>query len=317
MTNHDPKNYVGIDVSKHTLDIFIRSTQEALTVNNTWDGIKQLLTHLPSEQGNTLIVLEATGRYERLVVKSLQQAQYPVAVVNPRQVRDFAKALGRLAKTDRLDAAVLAHFGVAIEPKPMALLDENSEELAEKQQRRKQIVDMLTAEKNRLAQALGSVRKQIQTTIEFLEQQLKQLEQEIKQLIAADRELTAKKDLLCSTKGIGDQTAIVLLAQLPELGQLDQRKIAALVGVAPLNHDSGSLRGKRAVWGGRPHVRCALYMATLVATRFNPVIKAFYERLCAAGKKKKVALVACMRKLLVILNAILKNNKPWQPVLSK
>lgn len=305
------QDYIGIDVAKNKLDVCIRSTGECFQVDNTSTGHQLLIKRL-SPQANSLVVVEATGGYEQSVVQALQQAAFTLAVVNPRQVRDFAKALGHLAKTDKLDAYVLARFAEAIKPQASAPVSQSRQELQEKQQRRKQLVDMLALEKNRLAQATGSVKEHIKDSIKFLEKQLKALEKELFASIAADKELSAKESLLCSVKGVGKVTALTLITQLPELGHLNQRQIAALAGVAPFNRDSGQWRGQRTIWGGRSTVRTALYMSALVATQFNPVIKKYYERLCAAGKKKKVALVACMRKLLVILNAMVKNNTRWK-----
>ncbi len=260
------ENYIGIDVSKATLDICIRSTGELFQLDNREAGFKALLKKLEklAQPSTCLVVVEATGRYEQPVVQALQQAGVDVAIVNPRQVRDFARALGRLAKTDRLDAGVLAHFAEVVKPMVVAPLNATHVELTEKQQRRKQIVDMLTMEKNRLAQARGSVKKHIEQSIKFLEKQLEALEKELAQAITADETLKAKKELLCTVKGIGEVTAITLMTQLPELGQINQRQIAALVGIAPLNRDSGTWRGQRSIWGGRGHVRTALYMAALV-----------------------------------------------------
>lgn len=305
------QDYIGIDVSKNKLDVCILSTGECFQVDNTSTGHQLLIKRL-SPQANSLVVIKATGGYEQSVVQALQQAAFTLAVVNPRQVRDFAKALGHLAKTDKLDAYVLARFAQAIKPQASAPVSQSRHELQQKQQRRKQLVDMLTLEKNRLAQATGRVKEHIKDSINFLEKQLKALEKELFTSIAADKELSAKESLLCSVKGVGKVTALTLITQLPELGHLNQRQIAALAGVAPFNRDSGQWRGQRTIWGGRSTVRTALYMSALVATQFNPVIKKYYERLCAAGKKKKVALVACMRKLLVILNAMVKNNTLWK-----
>lgn len=310
------KNYIGIDVSKNKLDICIRSTGECFEVKNDKKGFKLLLKAL-KKHPESLITLEATGNYEQAVVRALQKGDYSVAVVNPRQVRDFAKALGRLAKTDRLDAMVLAHFGEAIKPTPTEMISDLAMELSEKYQRRKQLVEMITMEKNRLLQVISEVKQDVQTHIKFLEEQLSKLEKELKEAVSKDERLTEKKELLVSVKGVGEITALALLTLLPELGTINQRQIAALVGVAPLNRDSGTWRGQRSTWGGRSQVRSALYMATLVAVRFNPTIKGFYEKLCAAGKKKKVALVACMRKILIILNAMLKQNLPWNPAIAK
>lgn len=305
------QDYIGIDVSKNKLDVCILSTGECFQVDNTSTGHQLLIKRL-SPQANSLVVIKATGGYEQSVVQALQQAAFTLAVVNPRQVRDFAKALGHLAKTDKLDAYVLARFAEAIKPQASAPVSQSRHELQQKQQRRKQLVDMLALEKNRLAQATGRVKEHIKDSINFLEKQLKALEKELFTSIAADKELSAKESLLCSVKGVGKVTALTLITQLPELGHLNQRQIAALAGVAPFNRDSGQWRGQRTIWGGRSTVRTALYMSALVATQFNPVIKKYYERLCAAGKKKKVALVACMRKLLVILNAMVKNNTLWK-----
>lgn len=305
------QDYIGIDVSKNKLDVCILSTGECFQVDNTSTGHQLFIKRL-SPQANSLVVIKATGGYEQSVVQALQQAAFTLAVVNPRQVRDFAKALGHLAKTDKLDAYVLARFAQAIKPQASAPVSQSRHELQQKQQRRKQLVDMLALEKNRLAQATGRVKEHIKDSINFLEKQLKALEKELFTSIAADKELSAKESLLCSVKGVGKITALTLITQLPELGHLNQRQIAALAGVAPFNRDSGQWRGQRTIWGGRSTVRTALYMSALVATQFNPVIKKYYERLCAAGKKKKVALVACMRKLLVILNAMVKNNTLWK-----
>lgn len=305
------QDYIGIDVSKNKLDVCILSTGECFQVDNTSTGHQLFIKRL-SPQANSLVVIKATGGYEQSVVQALQQAAFTLAVVNPRQVRDFAKALGHLAKTDKLDAYVLARFAQAIKPQASAPVSQSRHELQQKQQRRKQLVDMLALEKNRLAQATGRVKEHIKDSINFLEKQLKALEKELFTSIAADKELSAKESLLCSVKGVGKVTALTLITQLPELGHLNQRQIAALAGVAPFNRDSGQWRGQRTIWGGRSTVRTALYMSALVATQFNPVIKKYYERLCAAGKKKKVALVACMRKLLVILNAMVKNNTLWK-----
>jgi transposase len=303
---------MGIDVSKAQLDVCIRSTGEIFSVSNNAAGFRRLATRLKSLISSSLVVLEATGKYEAGIVFALQEKGCAVAVVNPRQVRDFAKATGQLAKTDCLDAALLAHFGEAIKPEPTAVLTQTSIELREKVQRRQQLIDMLTMEKNRLQQVIGGIKKQIKKSILFLEKQLAAIEDAINEQVKKDESTAQKKAILSSVKGVGEVTANTLIAELPELGKINQREIAALVGVAPLNRDSGQHRGQRSTWGGRSGVRATLYMATLTATKFNPVIKAFYDRLCQMGKKKKVALVACMRKLLVILNAMVKNNTPWQ-----
>lgn len=241
----------------------------------------------------------------------LAGAQLPVVVVNPRQVRDFAKALGKLAKTDALDAQVLAHFGEATKPDLRPLPDASTQELQALLARRRQVVEMITAEKNRCRTATQRLKPQIQEHIRWLEKQLKELEQDLSELLSSSPVWRTKEKLLASVPGVGPVLTVTLLAGLPELGWLDRREIAALVGVAPFNRDSGTLRGKRTVWGGRSRVRATLYMAALTATRYNSVIKAFYQRLLEAGKPKKVALTACMRKLLTILNAMLKHNRSW------
>jgi transposase len=236
-----------------------------------------------------------------------------VAVVNPRQVRDFAKATGRLAKTDRLDAQVLAHFAEAVRPQPHSLPDAQSQALAALLTRRQQLVGMLTAEKNRLGSALPPVRPSLQAHIRWLEQELSELDRGLRDTIKESPLWRAKDNLIQGVPGIGPVVSLTLLADLPQLGALSRQEISALVGVAPLNRDSGSLRGKRGIWGGRARVRATLYMAALVATRCNPAIRHFYQRLLGAGKAKKVALVACMRKLLTILNSMLKHHRPWDP----
>ena len=258
-------------------------------------------------------MLEATGGLESAVAGELVAAGLEVTVVNPRQVRDFARATGRLAKTDAIDAGMLARFGEAVQPEARALPDAQTQELRGLVARRRQVVAMLTAECNRLPRATKRVRPQIKSHIAWLRRQLDSLDQELAALVQTSPLWRARENLLSSVPGIGPVTATCLLAELPELGRLNRKQIAALVGVAPHNRDSGTYRGKRSVWGGRAPVRASLYMATLVATRFNPVIKIFYDRLCAAGKPKKVALTACMRKLLTILNRMLNTQSPWKP----
>lgn len=304
--------YIGVDVSKAQLDIAVHPAGQVWQVANEPVGIMELVVALQALAPD-LVVLEATGGLEMALVGYLAQAQLPVVVVNPRQVRDFAKALGKLAKTDTLDARVLARFGEATKPQPRPLPDAQAQELQGLLARRRQLVEMLTAEKNRLATAVERVRPQLQEHIDWLRRQLEWLNQDLGTLIRSSPVWRAKEQLLRSVPGVGPVLCSTLLGQLPELGSLDRRQIAALVGVAPFNRDSGTLRGRRTVWGGRSSVRAVLYMGTLVATRFNPVIQAFYQRLCAAGKPKKVALTACMRKLLTILNAMLKHNNCWNP----
>jgi len=264
-----------------------------------------------AELAPTLVVLEATGGLETFLVGELAGAQLPVVVVNPRQVRDFAKAVGKLAKTDALDAQVLAHFGEATKPDLRPLPDDSTRALQALLARRSQVVEMVTAEKNRCRTATQRLQPQIQEHIRYMEKQLKELEQGLSELLSSSPVWRTKEKLLGSVPGVGPVLTVTLLAGLPELGRLDRREIASLVGVAPFNRDSGTLRGKRTVWGGRSSVRATLYMATLAATRYNSVMRAFYQRLLEAGKPKKVALTACMRKLLTILNAMLKHNLSW------
>lgn len=304
--------WVGIDVAKASLDVAIWPTQERLRVTRDEAGLAELIAWL-QPRTPTRIVLEATGGLETLVAGRLIEAQFPTAVINPRQARDFAKALGYLAKTDALDALVLARFGQSIQPEPRPWKDEETQALTALLQRRRQLITMLTAEKNRLDSAHRQVQADIRTTIAWLEQRIKVLDDDLQGRLRASPVWREQDALLRSVPGIGPVTVVTLLAALPELGTLDRREISALVGVCPLNRDSGQYRGHRSIFGGRAVVRTALYMATLTASRFNPVIKAFYQRLRAAGKPAKVALTACMRKLLTILNAMLKAKTPWQP----
>jgi transposase len=308
----DSKVYIGIDVSKARLDTSLDDGKAASFVNDE-AGIAALIERL-KVLSPSLIVLEATGGYERSVTAGLAAARLPVAVVNPRQVRDFAKATGRLAKTDRLDAQVLAHFAQAIQPAQRPIPDEAAQEFAEQLARRRQLVEMLSAEKVRLKQALGKVvRKNVKEHIAWLEKRLHASEDGLRQLIEGSPAWQAKRDLLSEVKGVGSVATMTLLALLPELGTLGRKPIAALVGLAPFNRDSGTLRGRRTVWGGRATVRQVLYMAALSAIRHNPVLKAFYTRLRERGKRPKVAIVAAMRKLLTMLNAMLRDNAHWNP----
>jgi transposase len=305
--------FVGIDVSKAQLDIVVRPEGRFAFVNDE-RGLAELVKKLRAVMP-TLIVLEATGGMELPLTSALAVAGLPVVVVNPRQVRDFAKATGQLAKTDAIDAQVLARFAEAIRPEPRPLPDEQTQALAALVTRRQQLIDMLIAEKNRLASARPAIRKNLRAHIAWLERALQQADTDLAEAIRQSPVWREKDELLRSVPGIGPVLTSTLLANLPELGSLTQKQVAALVGVAPLNRDSGTLRGRRTVWGGRARVRTALYMAAIVATRFNPVIRAFYQRLCASGQAKKVALVACMRKLLTIVNAMLKHRTPWNPTL--
>lgn len=303
--------FIGIDVSKGYLDICARPVGKAWRVTNDETGITQLLGEL-TELRPTLVVLEPTGGFEVPVAAALAVAGIALAVVNARQVRDFAKAIGRLAKTDAIDAAVLAHFAEAVHPEPRPLPDEETAELSALLARRRQLVEMLTAETNRMRTARPDrLRKSIYEHVKWLRRELREADDDIDQNLRKSPIWREKDDLLRSVPGVGPVLSRTLLAELPELGTLDRRQIAALVGVAPLNRDSGNSRRKRVTWGGRAVVRTPLYMAALVATRHNAVIRATYERLVEAGKAKKVALVACMRKLLVILNAIVRDRRPW------
>lgn len=306
---------IGIDVAKAELVISVRPALESWTVPNTSAGIEGVVPRLAGLSPQ-VIVLEATGGYERAVVAALAAAQLPVVVVNPRQVREFAKATGQRAKTDRIDAELLALFGERVQPVIRPLSDEATTDLAALLLRRRQLTEMLVAEKNRLGLARRPIRTSLRKHIAYLEREVRISESDLAEQIEASPVWRVKDDLLQSAPGIGQVTAQTLLAELPELGTLSHRQLAALVGIAPVAHDSGAMRGKRAIAGGRARVRAVLYMATLVATRHNPVLHAFYHRLLAAGKPKKVALVACMRKLLTILNAMLRDHRPWSSTLA-
>lgn len=306
------KCWVGIDVSKAQLDAYTSITDRQAAYAYDEAGIEQLIGELVKATP-TLIVLEATGGLERALVAQLLAAKLPVAVVNPRQARDFGRATGQLAKTDRLDARLLARFAAAIQPAQRVLPDQAAQDFADQLARRRQLVDMLTMEKNRVQQSPNkAVRKDIKTHIAWLQNRLRATEDGLRQAVESSPIWQAERDLLSEIKGIGDITALTLIGDLPELGRLDRKRIAALVGIAPLNRDSGTLRGRRTVWGGRAAVRHTLYMATLSAVRFNPTLRAFHTRLRAAGKAKKVAIVACMRKLLTILNAMVRDKAPWR-----
>jgi transposase len=309
MTN----DYWGIDVSKARLDMHEGQAHRDATFSNDEAGIAALVGYARLIAPR-LLVLEATGGLERALVATLLAAGLPVAVVNPRQVRDFARASGRLAKTDRIDARVLAAFARAIQPVQRSLPDEAAQAFADQLTRRRQLVEMLAMEKNRLKQAPNKlVRQDLKKHIEWLQNRLRASEDGLRQAVEHSPAWQATRDLLAEVKGVGEVTVLTLIGLLPQLGQLDRKQIAALVGVAPFNRDSGTLRGRRTVWGGRAAVRQVLYMATLSAVRCNPVLKAFYTRLRGNGKAAKVALVACMRKLLTILNAMLRDGRKWNP----
>lgn len=307
---------IGIDVAKRQLDLAERPSGARWTAMNDVGGIAGLVERLQAAGPLALIVVEATGGYEIPLVAALGAAGLPIVVVNPRQVRDFARAVGKLAKTDAIDAEVLAHFGEAVRPEPRPLPDELTLEVQGWLARRRQLLDMVLAEEQRLALAARAVRPHIQQHVEWLRRQLRDVDGELQRAIRQSPVWRENDNLLRTTPGVGPVLATTLLADLPELGRLNRRQIAALVGVAPLNWDSGQQRGTRHIWGGRAPVRTALYMATLAAVRCNPVIRAFFQRLSAAGKPRKVALVACMRKLLTILNAMMRRRVSWQPALS-
>lgn len=311
-----PLVFVGIDVSKARLDVGVRPSDERTSVPYDAPGIATLLVQLTQLQP-TRIVMEATGGLERPLVRALMDAALPVIVVNPRQVRDFAKATGQWAKTDTLDAQGLARFAEVIQPSLRVIPDAQTQELAALLARRRQVLAMQGAEQHRLDRAPDRVRKRIEVHVRWLRDELARLDADLDDLIQQSPVWRAREELLQSVPGIGPVMSRTVLAELPELGLLNRKQIAALVGVAPFNRDSGRLRGHRTIWGGRASVRRALYMAALVATRWNPVIRVFYQRLRAAGKAPKVALVAAMRKLLTILNAMVHAGTPWQPVVAQ
>jgi transposase len=302
--------FVGIDVAKKELEVAVLPETKTRTWPGTDEGIARLADSLKA-LSPTLIVLEATGGLEIPCSAALAAEGLPVVVVNPRQVRDFAKATGKLAKTDAIDAMIIARFGEAVRPEVRQMRDSEMQDLKDLAARRRQIVQMITAEKNRLARASNWPRRDIQEHIDWLQKRLNDLDDEIREAIKKSPVWREKDALLRSVPGVGPILSFTLLSQLPELGTLNRRQIAALVGVAPLNRDSGQFRGKRSIWGGRAGIRSALYMATVAATRFNATIKEFYHRLCAAGKPPKVALTACMRKLLTILNAMVRDQIRW------
>lgn len=304
--------FVGVDISKARLDVAVLPGPQVWSVPNNDDGLKELIAKLAQIGPPTAVIMEATGGLERRILAALAAVNLPVVAINPRNARDFARSMGLVAKTDRIDARTLALFAERIRPDCRPLPDEQTRELQDLIGRRRQMVDMLVAEQNRLAAAgTGKVRREITTHIEWLKKRIHVVDYDLDQAIKASAAWQAKTNLLRSVPGVGRVTALTFLSQLPELGTLSHKQIAALVGVAPFNWDSGTLRGKRRVWGGRADIRSVLYMATLSAVRFNPSLKAFYCRLRDAGKLPKVALVAAMRKLLTILNAIARSKRLW------
>ena len=309
---NNKEQVAGIDVSKATLDVAVLPAGEVLQFSNDANGIEELSKKLKSAAVD-LVVMEATGGYETAVATALVGTGLRVAVVNPRQVRDFAKATGRLAKTDRIDALVIAAFGQAIEPEIVRLPEEDARELEALLVRRRQLVAMRVQEVNRLGLMQGAMRKRIKAHIDWLEKEIDKLDVDLTAGLRSSPAWRAKDELLRSFKGVGPITSSTLLIALPELGQLDRRAIAALVGLAPFNRDSGLMRGRRSIYGGRSKVRSALYTAATTAVRCNPVIRPFYEQLKSRGKPHKVAMVACMRKTLTILNAMVRQSTPWTP----
>jgi transposase len=309
------RSFVGIDVSKKWLDVAVIPSGETWRTENTIEQIGVLVERL-KETGVARIVVEATGGFEVRLVAELYAAGLPVARVNPARVREFARSIGQLAKTDKLDSIVLARFAEAVQPPLTRLPSEAEQALSALLARRKQVLDMLTAEQNRLGTAPAGIRSSLQEHVQWLKDQCRKLDREIDQFIQDHPDFKKKDEILQSTPGVGKITASMLMANLPELGECDRKQIAALVGTAPFNRDSGFKKGRRSVQGGRSNIREVLYMAALSATRYNSAIKTFYQRLLAAGKKKKVALVACMRKLLTILNSMIAHNSFWKPSLS-
>lgn len=306
-----PSQWVGIDVSKGTLDVYLRPSGAQFQVTNHRSGITELVQRLQTFAIQQVIV-ESTGGLERQVAQALQEAGIAVSIINPRQGRDFAKASGKLAKTDRIDAAVLAHFGAAIQPPITVFASDQGRALQEAVTRRRQLVEMLSAEKNRRASLQAKMRQNVERHIEWLQQQIQELDEEIERLSQTQAQWQSRIALLKSVPGVGQVIATTLIAALPELGSVSDKRISALVGVAPFNRDSGKFRGSRTIWGGRACVRSVLYMGTLVAVRHNPVLKRFYQRLVGRGKAKKLALTACMHKLLRILNAMVRDGQPWR-----
>ena len=303
---------IGVDVAKSTLDVAVTDSEEARQFANDDKGISQAVSYIAGFRP-AMIILEATGNLELPLAAALQADRMPVVVINPRQVRDFARATGALAKTDTMDARILALFGARVKPEIRPLPDKNARDMRSLLTRRRQLVEMLTSEHNRLFQTREDIRLGVEAHIKWLEEALSDINDDLERRIKRSPSWLEKDNLLKSVPGIGKVVSSTILIDLPELGSLNRRKIAALVGVAPLNRDSGTMRGRRTVWGGRAKLRSTLYMAALVASRCNPIIAAFYQRLVNAGKAKKVALVACMRKLLTILNAMMRTMTAWQP----
>ena len=316
MTRSGEKSYVGIDVSKAVLDVSIHPHGIYHQVENNLIGIHSLIEKLRPFHIEK-IAMEATGGYEKVAFAGLTKAGLLVSIVNPRHVRNFGKAVGALAKTDRIDAKLIALYAAKLEPSVSEIANEVDSQITEYQTRRDQLVGMIVMEKNRLEHASKTLKKSIEKIISTLEKEVEKMATLLQDIIASNPIYQHKNELLQSVPGIGKTGAAALLSALPELGKLGEKQVSALAGLAPYNCDSGKFKGQRRIWGGRASARKALYMPTLVATRYNPVIKAFYERLCAAGKPKKLALIACMHKILVIINAMVKNDTLWDSAYCK
>ncbi len=306
----EEKIYIGIDVSKSALDVFILPTKKYMRFTNDEAGIKKLIKKIQLFS-DTLTVMESTGGYEASLAYALNEQDLSASVVNPRQIRDFAKALGRLAKTDQIDAEIIALFASKVEPKPQIVYSKEQALLSKNNTRRTQLIQMITMEKNRLDKASKEQSESIGRVLEVLEEELELIDSVQEQLIQEHPDFSEKSKILESIKGVGKVTTFSILSELPELGTIGHKQITALAGLAPFNRDSGSLKGTRAIWGGRASVRRALYMAALAATIHNPMMRQFYQRLCAAGKAKKTALIAVMRKLLITMNALVRKNQFW------
>jgi transposase len=313
MTKKNEKCYIGIDVSKETLDVFFSVSKKHQQFENSMIGFNKIIKKVKLF-AEILVVMESTGGYERPLAQALAKINIPVAIINPRQIRDFARSLGILAKTDSIDAKVIAMFAERIQPKTNVIYDENQNKLTEQNVRRRQLVDMIVAEKSRMDKVSNDMKKSIKRIINQLETELQKINASIAVFIKQNSEYARKDKLLQTINGVGTVTARGIIADLPELGKLTAKEISALAGLAPINRDSGKMRGKRIIWGGRSSVRNGLYMAAMVASRFNTKIKTFYKNLCTRGKAKKTALIACMHKLLIIMNAMVKNNTTYDLV---
>ncbi len=319
MKQNDYKVYIGIDVSKKKLDIKYDDSNQLISIDNQEACFKELIPYISETKAETLVLLEATGGYESLMVKWLSSQNIPVVLLNAKRVRDYARAIGQFAKNDCIDAGIIREYGRTFKNK-LHLLQRKTkleEQINNLTRRRKQLVSARNKEKQHLATTQNKESQcSIKRAIKFYNNEIEKINKKLVAAVKKDNKLQAKADLLLTVKGIGEVTAYTLIGELPELGQIDNKKISALVGIAPFCRDSGTMRGKRSTWGGRAQVRTALYMAALSASRYNPTIKIFYERLLMNGKCKKTALVACMRKLLTIINTMVKNNEPWHDAIA-